>query len=647
MVLISEQEELVIPGYLAYEGNEPVASLDGHKPLLLIGGARASLTINDKPEELSRTLLAAYPETRYIDILANGALLFLNTYQTMFRPFGELESMFELPESERDDLRILHARHTIKTHPVIIARQMLFLANILHQASARTLAELEEFPEEPRVVMDRLARTATSLLNVNDDIMGTAEGLECLMLESIYQANRGNIRLAWLAHRRIVGLAQIIGLHRRHYRSLVVKSLASDCVLDPRFVWYRILYVDRFLGLMLGLPPASYDSSMVSEPAFDLDSPMGKLARHHCVAAGRILERNDRDPSASDFTSTQSIDMELQKATGLLPSRWWLAPDLNAATTEKQLFLDTQRLINQTYHFYLLHQLHLPYMFHNSSSSINHGQYDYSRNTCVTASRDILNRCLIFQHHKNFPTGGHTIDLLALMASLTLLLSHLGARSTGGILEHQRLTDRAMIEQSLENVETKTSVSDNETNNKGARMLHQLLAISANPGKSLGSGRASDNETEPNAHSPLRLFVPYFGVVIVSRDGKITKETIGWGHAAHNPAQAHGNGQSDTGEFLAVLRSSGAGQQQGVQESHDNVILPTQQIPGSQGVVDGSELGSRPTPLVDGSFPSRPWFPLPTAGTDQWELQGVDFAFFDNLMREGEMSMEERGGSLW
>ncbi|KAH8900354.1 hypothetical protein GQ53DRAFT_708151 [Thozetella sp. PMI_491] len=637
-------------GQNTYRSKIPTPAIsDAPTPAVTISSdlTKGPLTIDDRPEEISRSLLVAYPEPAYVDVIAKGGLTFMNTYQTMFRPFSELESIIELPEHEREDLQLLNARHTSKSHPVAIAEQMLALANILHQASAHTLAELKPFSEEPQVVMARLASTASAFIAANDKMMGTAEGLECLMLESIYQANSGNIRLSWLAHRRIAGLAQIIGLHRRHYRSLVVKSIRSNYILDPRFVWYRILYIDRFLGLMLGLPPVSLDSSMVSEPAFGQDTPMGKLARQHCAAAGRILERNDRDPSADDFAYTQSIDMELQRAASAMPSRWWLAPDLNVATSDKQRFWDTQRLINQTYHFYVLHQLHLPYMLLSSSSSAGHGQYDYSRNTCVSASRDILSRCLTFQHHRNFPSGHHIIDLLALMASLTLVLTHLSARSTGGILEHQRLTDRAMIEQTIENMENNFPVSGNEPRNKGVRMLHQLLAIGLDPAMTLGSGMANDNETEPAVHCPLRLFVPYFGVVIVSRDGKITNETIGSERAAEHAPQSHGEGQSDAGGFLAVLRSSEPIREQGQQAGHPCRPLFTQQSPGGQGVMKGSQLGLGPTPLVDESISSKPWFPLPTAGTDQWDLQGVDFAFFDNLMREGTTPIEDRGGGLW
>ena len=543
----------------------------------------------------------------------------------------------DLPASERPELQLLHARHDSTAHPVVIAQQMFFLANILQHADSRTLARLGHLSDEPpRAVMARLAKAAIELVTSNDQMLGTAEGLECLALESIYQADGGNLRLSWLARRRLIGLSQAIGIHRRTYRALVIKSLQANCVLDPRIVWYRILCLDRFLSLMLGLPAASLDTSMVSEPALSQDTPMGQLERRHCVAAGRILDRNDRGPSADDFAHTQSIDTELQRAASLMPSRWWLAPDLRAVTDEKQLFWESLRLVNQIYHFYLLHQLHLPYMLLSSTSSADQRQYDYSRNTCTSASRDILNRCLLFHSHGGVPFSTCIIDFLALMASLTLLLTHLSCRrnsSTGAILAHQRLSDRALMEQALENMERVGPGNGDEPSSKGARMLRQLLAINTDPAAvNTGPGDpAGDGFIESNVADPLRFFVPYFGVVSVSRDGMVTTEP---NHAGQDPSPPTPNGAQRWA--VAAMPAGGQGPRQ-----HDESARQSLGIH-----VLGADDAVPVRPMGDPGL-SEARYPLPTAGADQWALQGVDFAFFDSLMRETAPSTDGNGDGLW
>lgn len=62
--------------------------------------------------------------------------------------------------------------------------------------------------------MQRLLSAAANLVNVNDEMHGSLESLECLMLESVYHTNAGNLRKAWLVNRRAMLLAQLIGLHR-------------------------------------------------------------------------------------------------------------------------------------------------------------------------------------------------------------------------------------------------------------------------------------------------------------------------------------------------------------------------------------------------------------------------------------------------
>jgi hypothetical protein len=529
-------------------------------------------------------------------------------YQSMFHCHGELDEWFDLPDHERLDYHLLHNRYAPETHPVVIAEQMLIFANVLQNAASDTLAELKAISNEPpRAVMARLVTAATSLVTGNDKMLDTSEGMTCLILDSMYQANEGNLRLAWLAHRRIVSLAQATGIHRRPYRALHIKSAQSNCILDPRFLWYRLLYVDRFLSLMLGLPACSLDASMMLEPAFSQETPMGRLERRHAFAAGRILERNERDPSADDFALTQSIDMDLQKAASAMPGKWWLVPGSTALHNKKERFWESRRLINQTYHFYLLHQLHLPYMLFSSSSSTDQGKYDYSRNTCASASRDILIRCLITHKQGSLWLYSHTLNFLALTASLTLLLMHLYIKRhvvAPCFLAHQRLSDRAMIEQVLEAMEKDTLVDNSESRSPDARMLRQLLmmddGVDMTPENDSSNG-ASAGTANSIASDPIRLFVPFFGAINISRGGIITTEAMTPEGATNNSPQSEGQVGDNT---------------KGVGNARQE-----------KGEVS---ISMQPT---DNFLSSSLLNPLPTADTNQWALQGVDFAFFDSLMR--------------
>ena len=102
-------------------------------------------------------------------------------------------------------------------------------------------------------MMKRLADTAIGLVATKNELLGSIEGLECVMLESIYQNICGNLRRSWVEIRRAMVIAQLMGLHRSgslsQYKVFDPKTKAS-----PEVMWFRINMYDRHFCLMLGLP---------------------------------------------------------------------------------------------------------------------------------------------------------------------------------------------------------------------------------------------------------------------------------------------------------------------------------------------------------------------------------------------------------
>jgi hypothetical protein len=110
------------------------------------------------------------------------------------------------------------------SHPVLIARHMLQVAIFLqHVYPSR--GEPKGLSETPRAIRERLSDLAISLVTSNDELLGSIEGLECVMLESMYQANVGNLRRSWVSGRRAIGVAQLMALdqteHRKQYKVYV------------------------------------------------------------------------------------------------------------------------------------------------------------------------------------------------------------------------------------------------------------------------------------------------------------------------------------------------------------------------------------------------------------------------------------------
>ncbi|KAI2613428.1 hypothetical protein GGR54DRAFT_327985 [Hypoxylon sp. NC1633] len=565
------------------------------------------------------------------------------------------------------------------THPVLIARYMLQLAHILQQFPPNVRDELRGLSVPPQELLKELADIAISSVSTQDRILGSIEGVECVMLEGMYYANEGSLRLSWAACRRAMHLAQLMGFHLPGSR-LRYQMLDPNTKSDPRYMWYRIVHFDRYLCLMLGLPQGSNDRSMTTDAMFANDTPLGRLERMHCVLSARILERNESNSRSQDFALTQELDGELQRAARSLPSRWWLTPNLvnTTAKDDQGLFWDVKRLITQMSHYNILNQLHLPYML-RSSNDHNH---EYSKIACVNASREILSRFVVLRNFNRIAINCRTSDFLALMAAMTLILAHLDSHrrssQAGNLLAHQYLSDRAMMEQVQETMEDVSLSNADVFSVECADLLRRLLGIEAEAAdgdmarvgvvsvETEGTGDAQHMENEEN-DGVVRVTVPYFGTIKIAREG-ISREML---KSPVHPPDAHNTQiQVPSSEGYAALTNP----QRAFEEAP---VHPSQSIntgrPNTATAIGGDGSEELPTPtqasqngLLPGRHPTvnnTGFVPLEphtqaglfdpllqglTADVDDWTFQGVDMAFFDNLMGgPGDDGYIDADGMAW
>ncbi|PNP59262.1 hypothetical protein THARTR1_01050 [Trichoderma harzianum] len=394
------------------------------------------------------------------------------------------------------------------------------------------------------------------------------------------------------------------------------------------------------------------------------DTPMGRLDRMHCVIASRILQRNQSDPSPHDFALTLELDEELQKAAEDLPKKWWLHSNLvTTLDNPEMLFWDMRRLFHQLFHYNLLNQLHLPYMLR---SSINRRENQYSRITCINASREVLSRFITFRSSDRIAFWCRTLDFLSLMAAMTLLIAHLdGHRQASTIssraqlqptarsenlLTHQRPGDRAMIEEVQESMEEVSRRNGDALGARSAEVLRRLLSIEAEAAG--GHRRSVDSVTvriqaaaeEPvdemneEKGSVVRVYIPYFGTVKITHGGIISNETLTtqkntadttdqrWIQVPETDFVDNAVGILNTWSSTQDDRNSSNGRQteadiragklSGVAPSAGDYRNTTQENSRTMGFLQQEE---------DLLF---------TTGIDDWVYQSVDMAFFDTLMRD-------------
>lgn len=121
--------------------------------------------------------------------------------------------------------------------PVLIARYMLQLATFLQQFLPNSQKEIGGLSESPQVILTRVAETAIRLITTNDGFLGSLEGLECIMIESLYQHSAGNLGRSWVAMRKAMIIAQLMGLHRPGSHAQY-KMLEPSTKFYPSFMWF-------------------------------------------------------------------------------------------------------------------------------------------------------------------------------------------------------------------------------------------------------------------------------------------------------------------------------------------------------------------------------------------------------------------------
>ncbi|KAJ0160997.1 hypothetical protein CTA2_6960 [Colletotrichum tanaceti] len=408
----------------------------------------------------------------------------------------------------------------VDKHPAVLARKLLQLTICLQQLPPSFDSSQLELGSKGSSIQDKMnewAAVAGRLVTSNEELLGSAEGLECLVLLGFYLLNSGNLRKAWLVMRRALSLAQLMGIDADLAPPPPLKSCdpATDASTIPasQTFWYRINFCDRYISLLLGLPAGTQDNSFLMTDQFLVrDTPMERLEKRYTAIALRIIERN-RAPAHETYTMTQSVDCELENAAKSMGRSWWEIPAIMshshyATDTPAQMGV-MSHLMLQIHHHSLLILLHLPYMLRNQKTN---SRFDYSKNTCLESSRAVLRRCVIFRTANDAAFSCRHIDYSSLMASMTLLLGHLSRPP--GVREEdwsrQRNEDRALAVKVVAMMEELALLNDDKLSGESADIIRKLLPIVD------GCSGMTPAQFHGGEARNLQLVIPYLGVININ-----------------------------------------------------------------------------------------------------------------------------------
>ena len=549
------------------------------------------------------------------------------------------------------------------SHPVLIARKLLVLGTFLQGVLPSAIQDLADQGAYYREIMSQVVDTAIRLVTTNEDLISSVEGIECIMIEAMYQNYAGNLHRAWMAVRRATTVAEMMALHRGlNSPSLRILEPETRAAFNPDQVCFRLVQMDRYLSLMLGLPRTLLKARFATPKALEGCQPIDRMQRIHCAMSDRILQRNE-----SEFSETYDIDTLLQKAAAEMPPQWWLIPNLSASNSGgTEVAHETMRLMDQLTHYHLLIRLHLPYMLRSSSDLM----CDHSKITAVTASREILARFIAFRTSNPAHFYCRGTDFLAFIATTALCLAHIdshcrrqGPGTVLDFLSHSRPSDCGMMERTLEIIESMARAGTDAIASKIARLLRPLLVIEANAANgtsySTNSSKGDDEELEchgklSNDGKGLHVHIPYIGTINFERRALARSVPTAPTTSQQGPSTARAVDMllpDQLGQFDQQPPSEPdcllACQSGSHSDYHNpqNVQLEFDQLASLQQPMSiGNDIfgvSSDNNNIQEGQLPVS----IGVAGAEEdWDLQGVDLALFDSLFRgtsDSDVGQEE------
>ena len=600
-----------------------------------------------KYEELSHALVAAWPCQRDIDLICTlpvGLSAYLNS--GIGTPYSS--SMDHDPPSPWEMLQLPPPG----SHPVLIARKLLVLGTFLQGVLPSAIQDLADQGAYYREIMSQVVDTAIRLVTTNEDLISSVEGIECIMIEAMYQNYAGNLHRAWMAVRRATTVAEMMALHRGlSSPSLRILESETRAAFNPDQICFRLVQMDRYLSLMLGLPRTLLEARFATPKTLEGCQPIDRMQRIHCAMADRILQRNE-----SNFSETYDIDTLLQKAAAEMPPQWWLLPNLSASDSGgTEVAHETMRLMDQFIHYHLLIRLHLPNMLRSSSDRM----CDHSKITAVTASRETLARFIAFRTSNPAHFYCRGTDFLAFISTTVLCLAHIdsycrrqGPGPVFNFLSHSRPSDRGMMERALEIIESMARAGTDAIASRIARILRPLLVIEANAASgtsySTNSSKGDDGELEchgmlKNDGKGLHVHIPYIGTInferrALSKSVPTAPTTFQQGPSTTTvadillPNQLGEHDQQPPSEPDRLLAYQSGSQSdyhntQNVQLQFGQPASPQQPVSPANDIFG---VSSDDNNIQEGQLPVS----IGIAGAEEdWDLQGVDLALFDSLFR--------------
>ena len=480
--------------------NAPVLSLfdnailsrrqdDGSLNTTIAGTASPSASVKSaggmKLEKTRQTLLSLFPSQARLEVILGAANLWWPSWQHM------------LPETFGTSLDYTFDQFIADTRPSDsvpkLAKALLCISISLQEISLSTNFQASKAIEMANCHLGVIDELVLS----DDELAGTLDGIDCLLLQAKYEANNGRLRKAWLTFRRGISFAQLLGCHLLSTRS----DQPNEHILRRQNIWNALYYGDRYLSLLLGLPycvsemhvhPTAFNGFYPVKTETDCAGSdyLFRLAR----LIGYIIDRNQTTAPTETLTMTVKIDGEMRDLAATMSDEWW-ALDIPEDEVSSLLY---NRILPQFWHHQARALLHLPFMLKATTDR----RFGYNKIAALESARCMINLFHLFRPVQGFGSPVCKImDFQAFTAAMILVLNFLGVSSSNPRNEVEEADDDRKL------VSTTTSIL-------------QRASIERGGGVATQAARALEMFIKAKDHGFLegqticKVAIPYFGTVI-------------------------------------------------------------------------------------------------------------------------------------
>ena len=346
--------------------------------------SQPSLSVTSEPAHPSlQALRLQIPNSRDLMLILRAGQSSLGLWSASFP--DDLGPPGKVTEEQLQDhiYRCLHSDCAASAAKVILC-----LVLHMQQLPAEFTRANAGFQETSKILQAAYVTAVESLLTADDGPAKTLDGLECMILQSNYYINIGNLRKVWLIVRRAINLAQLLGLHcKMDFRKRPKQAMRGNAL------WSELWQRDRGFSLILGLPYATLESQLPSLLIKDGSDRQKteEFLRDLGIVMGHIVDR-DQDPSGKTYSNTLKIAEELEECQNTVSAQWWdfrPVPDtpvdaIGGMFMAKMRFYTVERL------------LHLPFLL----KAFEDSKFRNSRLQTLQSSRKIIDVYNILRDEK-------------------------------------------------------------------------------------------------------------------------------------------------------------------------------------------------------------------------------------------------------